>query len=549
MTNPVPRWDASDSPAAAAAAELIEAQFDLSPDTINHITRQLGARLRLGLQSQQPFQLPAFVTSVPNGSEKGTFLAIDLGGTNCRICSVTLNGDGTFAVTQNKAAVALDLRVNASYKPLFAFIAAKLADFLAAELGPGKQESGETSSVPYRLGFTFSFTCDQTSVAQGTLIHWDKGWDIPEAIGKDPCVLLQEAIDAIKLPVRVCVLANDSVGTLLTRSYISRSSAPTLAGVIFGTGTNAAYVERLHNVTRLPKEDRPHPARESEDIMVINTEWGCLDDGMGIVPSTEFDDMLDRESADQGGQMLEKRVSGMYLGELLRLVIASLMDKGALTMVLVDDSSMLRRYCIDSSFLSALAEHEGAGDVCKTRDLISKVVGADSVSEADAMIISRAARAIAQRAARLAGAALAAVIIQSGRLGAGQGKEADQKVVVKQKTAAAVGRTTIMGILDDFCGALSLFTRKVLHAFGISRWRSRAPAAILSETAAGEIIDIGVDGSLIEFYPGFEDEMRVALRQVTEIGLAGEQRVRIGMAKDGSGVGAALMALAATKTE
>jgi hexokinase len=64
-----------------------------------------------------------------------------------------------------------------------------------------------------------------------------------------------------------------------------------------------------------------------------------------------------------------------------------------------------------------------------------------------------------------------------------------------------------------------------------------------------DIIDIGADGSLIEFYPGFEAEMRSAMRDVPEIGEAGERRIRIGLAKDGSGVGAALMAQAASQCE
>ena len=60
-----------------------------------------------------------------------------------------------------------------------------------------------------------------------------------------------------------------------------------------------------------------------------------------------------------------------------------------------------------------------------------------------------------------------------------------------------------------------------------------------------DIIDVGVDGSLVEFYPGFEELVREALREVPEIGELGEKRVRIGIAKDGSGVGAALIALVA----
>ena len=64
-----------------------------------------------------------------------------------------------------------------------------------------------------------------------------------------------------------------------------------------------------------------------------------------------------------------------------------------------------------------------------------------------------------------------------------------------------------------------------------------------------DIIDIGVDGSLVEFYPGFEEYIREALRDIPEIGEQGERRIRIGIAKDGSGVGAALIALVAAKME
>jgi hexokinase len=59
------------------------------------------------------------------------------------------------------------------------------------------------------------------------------------------------------------------------------------------------------------------------------------------------------------------------------------------------------------------------------------------------------------------------------------------------------------------------------------------------------MIDVGVDGSLVEFYPDFEEHIRQALREVAEIGDEGEKKIRIGIAKDGSGVGAALIALVA----
>jgi len=56
------------------------------------------------------------------------------------------------------------------------------------------------------------------------------------------------------------------------------------------------------------------------------------------------------------------------------------------------------------------------------------------------------------------------------------------------------------------------------------------------------LIDVGTDGSVIEFYPRFEMYMRDALRTVEGIGSVGEKMIRMGIAKDGSSVGAAIVA-------
>src|SRR5215471_1269803 len=70
------------------------------------------------------------VTDVPNGKETGTFLAMDLGGTNIRACSVELKGDGTFNMLQLKAAVPSYLQTAQTSTELFGFIADHLKNFL-----------------------------------------------------------------------------------------------------------------------------------------------------------------------------------------------------------------------------------------------------------------------------------------------------------------------------------------------------------------------------------------------------------------------------------
>ncbi|KAL2851184.1 hypothetical protein BJY01DRAFT_120263 [Aspergillus pseudoustus] len=258
-----------------ARADLIARDFEISPNRIQRIAQHLVSQLKDGLVNARPWQLPAYVRSIPTGTEKGELLAVDLGGSNCRICLVNLKGDSTFDVSQTKHSMPPSVMVCSSYRPLFDFIAQKLKVFLEKRIGLADR-------LPYSLGFTFSFTCEQISLARGRLIHWDKGWDIPDALDRDPCIMLQEAIDTLELPVRVTVLANDGVGTLLARSYMSGPKTSTLAAIIFGTGTNAAYVERLSNVQRLAT------MAESDEIMVMNTEWGCLDDRLEVLPRTNF---------------------------------------------------------------------------------------------------------------------------------------------------------------------------------------------------------------------------------------------------------------------
>jgi hexokinase len=485
------------------------------------------------------------VTNVPTGQEKGQFLAVDLGGSNCRVCAVNLHGDSTLDIIQEKYAVPPDVRVNPSSKPLFDFIAAKINTFLQRTDVSGiprdqstQPDDAKDSQTIFNLGFTFSFTCEQTALSSGTLVHWDKGWDIPEAIGKDPCALLQASIDDAGLPVRVCVLANDAVGTLLARAYTSQTKGSTLAGVIFGTGTNAAYVEKMENIDRSGLS----PKSSKDKLMVINTEWGSFDDDMLVLPTTTYDDTVDQESSDPGCGMFEKRVSGMYLGELLRLMILELAGEDSFDMTIPEESCLRRQGGLDTPFLSSVALDDNE-QLHSTKERISKVLGTTNVSFTDAMVIKNLAAAIGKRAARLAGASLAAVIVQSGCLN-------DQTAPHKTEVSIYTEKTKEEEVSTGCHSLFSSLYRLVQDI--ITKSHSEAPPTVVDGPDIGglptraENIDIGIDGSLFEFYPGFEDTMRTVLREIPEIGVVGEQRVTIGLTKDGSGVGAALMAASTT---
>ena len=89
----------------------IEQLFRLPPAKLNQIVKHFRAELQRGLSSpgQTLKALPSFVTRRPTGKETGTFLALDLGGTNLRICEVVLKGNGKFRMRQRKFVVTDDV--------------------------------------------------------------------------------------------------------------------------------------------------------------------------------------------------------------------------------------------------------------------------------------------------------------------------------------------------------------------------------------------------------------------------------------------------------
>ena len=470
-------------------------------------------------------------------------MAVDLGGTNFRVCSVQLHGNTTFSLTQSKVAIPKELMVAKTAQELFAFLAKQIELFLKTHhedhyhshlrrVQTHSNEAGWREQETFSLGFTFSFPVHQVGINKGTLIRWTKGFDIPDAIDKDVCALLQAEIDKLHLPVRVAALVNDTVGTLMARSYTSPGKTGTLIGAIFGTGTNGAYVEKLAKVTKLTSNPDTGDYDGSTGEMIINTEWGSFDNMLNVLPTTEYDVALDAESVNPGIQMFEKRISGMFLGEILRRVLLSMIqdpkvrlfsdessasnDIGSTTCI-AQDSPLYRQWGVDTSFLS-IAQGDGTPGLRVVRQSLDREYGVSAVSAEAAEVVKLLTGAIGKRAARLAGVALGAVVLSSGKL----------KPTAPTTDHVTVPHTT--GILPD-------------------RGHDNAHASNGVKVSEDDIIDIGVDGSLVEFYPGFEEHIREALRDIPEIGEQGERRIRIGIAKDGSGVGAALIALVAAKME
>ncbi|KAJ7367923.1 hypothetical protein DFH08DRAFT_8902 [Mycena albidolilacea] len=497
----------------------IHQQFQLSPEVMVDLTGQFLEEFKVGLGNyNHPMaMIPTFVTAVPNGTETGTFLALDLGGTNMRVCEVVLHGDTTFTLRQQKYKVSDALKTGEA-SVLFDYLADSVDAFLTSHppSSHGNRDPfAEPTSDVVHLGLTFSFPVEQTALDSGKILTWTKGFSAKHAIGNDVVKLLQDAFDRKHMHVKCVALVNDTVGALLSRAY---TAGGCVLGAIFGTGTNGAYVEDLSNIRKLAN----NPAASRGGIMVVNTEWGAFNNTRSHLPSTPFDNGLDRQSINPRFQAFEKMISGMYLGEITRNVLLSLVDAAPKSLLFdgKTTAALNAQWGFDTSVMSGveeawegkgsketvppatvpqLADFEAPGKLDagvkarleRIRAVLVKDLGfkeAD-VSLRDAAIVRWASSLIARRAALLSGVAVATVLIQTGR-----------------------------AVLSGQSG---------------------------KPTKNEPKIGVGVDGSLIEFYPHFEDTLRESLRLL--VGEEVEKRVDIGMAKDGSGVGAALGALAATK--
>lgn len=91
--------------------------------------------------------------------------------------------------------------------------------------------------------------------------------------------------------------------------------------------------------------------------MIINCEWGAFDNKHAVLPRTQYDVIIDKESPRPGQQSYEKMIAGLYLGELFRLVLLDLHTHQGVKIFEGQDASKLKKpYTLDSSFLSAIEE-------------------------------------------------------------------------------------------------------------------------------------------------------------------------------------------------
>ena len=334
-------------------------------------------------------------------------------------------------------------------------------------------DQSQTNKI-FPVGFTFSFPIKQPSLNKGILLQWTKGFNISGVVNKDIVELMNNAFTRYTIPARIEAICNDTVGTLISCSYQHRN---TKIGIIIGTGTNAAYVE---------------PEKDDE---VINIEWGNFDEKGEYLPRVESTDILmDSYTVNKGLYLAEKMLSGMYTGEICRLLMLQMFpDKIAPGSILLDRFGEFSGYQV-TILLRLYYKNKGPEGIEKILEILHgdkyRLKGFD---ENDVMVMVEIFKLIMNRSADLAACLL-------------------------------------LGVLEK-CG----FYRESVNGFE------------LCDKYKHDYITVGIDGGVFLNMPQYPQRIRKTM--VRMVGERIVNKVNIDHAEDGSGRGAALCVAATQRNE
>ncbi|CAL8265586.1 unnamed protein product [Merluccius merluccius] len=366
--------------------------FKLSENQLKEVTSWLKRDMNHGLRKHRHKNaavkmLPTFVRATPDGTERGDFLALDLGGTNLRVLHVSVGQEQQRVVTMDSQICEIPQNIMlGTGEQLFDHLAKCLSAFLDTK----PTLKGKT--LP--LGFTFSFPCEQKEIDKSILIRWTKGFNCSGVEGHDVVQLLRDAVlRRGEYDIGSIAMVNDTVGTMMSCGYGDQSCE---IGMIIGTGTNACYMEEMKNVKRVEGED---------GRMCINTEWGGFgDDGALSSIQTEMDRQVDRDSLNPGVHIFEKMISGMYLGEVVRLVLVKLTQQK----LLFDGQpspDLLSQGTFETRFISEIEQEDVGLD--KAQVILTEL--GLKASPVDCQLVRLVCNTISTRSAQLCAAALATI--------------------------------------------------------------------------------------------------------------------------------------------
>jgi hexokinase len=230
-----------------------------------------------------------------------------MGGTNIRIARVSLRGNKEPILESAQYPMPGSKR-ECTVDEFFDEIAALIAPFMA--------------SVEC-IGICFSFPSEIQPDLDGRILGFNKEIHVLGSKGLLIGESLRKALSERGLPSHQnIVVLNDTTATMLGGLAIfGNQEFDGAVGFVLGTGMNCCYEEWNRNIL---KNDL---LKQQEGRSVINVEAG----GYARLLRTKVDVDFDATTGLPGTQLLEKLVSGAYLGKLLLAYIEDAIKRGCLS--------------------------------------------------------------------------------------------------------------------------------------------------------------------------------------------------------------------------
>ncbi|KAI0710941.1 hypothetical protein C8Q76DRAFT_694906 [Earliella scabrosa] len=334
-------------------------RFNSTPQRMRIIVEAFKESLEVGLlkHGQVMPMISTYVFGWPTGKETGTYLAaVDLGGTNLHKAGASSRSPG-------------------EPSPIGGAEAGGWPEALRLL----HQEEGLIpEGQVLLLGFTFPYPCSELSV-----------------------------------PADVVALTCDTTGTLIA----SRDVNPkTPIACIFGTGCNAAHMERVSDIPKIAEL-----GIDSNMEMAINCDAFDSFEHENL-PRTEHNQIIDETSNNPGEQAFEKLISGRYLGEILRLIICEPIDESVLFLGL-NTHKIEIPYSFNTAFLS-LMEMNLTDKLLMIIGIFNHFFALETTLDSR-QFFHALARLVGRRAARLSACRIAAIVSKMGYLDEGCSVGAD----------------------------------------------------------------------------------------------------------------------------
>lgn len=129
----------------------------VSGDGLANLSVGLRKQFIKGLESGEQCMLPSYSHLLPQGHEKGQFLALDVGGSTLRVAVVELRGRGVEGCEDSEIVSIQNFKITRELKDLegmdfFDWMAARIAETITADV---ERENSPEKPIPVAMAWSF----------------------------------------------------------------------------------------------------------------------------------------------------------------------------------------------------------------------------------------------------------------------------------------------------------------------------------------------------------------------------------------------------------